>query len=244
MDGRIEASEALVASNEEIAVGIFLLKLEGEYSAAPGQFYMVRAWDRDPLLSRPLSVFDLDEDGISFLYGIRGRGTEILGRLSPGATVWLTGPLGNGWPKHDGRIALVGGGLGIAPLYYAAKIMQNADVYLGFADAPYLIDEFARVAARVLVSSETGAGGTEGVVTDIFRSDGYDACYACGPLPMLAALDRICRRSGVALYVSLEARMACGVGACLGCAVRTVHGYARVCRDGPVFPASEVIWDG
>ncbi len=244
MAERIKVIEARVASNVRIAAGVFLLKLEGEHSAAPGQFYMMRAWARDPLLSRPLSVFDLDEDGISFLYGVRGRGTEILSRLSPGDAVGLTGPLGNGWPQRAGRIALVGGGLGIAPLYYAAKILRNADVYLGFADAPFLVDEFARVAARMLVSSETGTGGTEGLITDIFRPDGYDACYACGPRPMLAALDRICRRAGVPLYVSLEERMACGVGACLGCAVRTVHGYARVCRDGPVFPASEVIWDG
>lgn len=233
-----------MASNAEVAAGIFLLKLEGKYSAAPGQFFMVRAWDRDPLLSRPLSVFDLDEDGISFLYGVRGRGTTLLSRLFPGDAVGLAGPLGTGWPEHDGLIALVGGGLGIAPLHYAAKSMRNADVYLGFADAPYLVDEFARVAPRVVVSSETGAGGTRGRVTEVFRPDGYDACYACGPLLMLAALDRICHSSGVSLYVSLEARMACGVGACLGCAVRTVHGYARVCRDGPVFPASEVVWDG
>ncbi len=244
MAGRIDVVEARVASNVQVAAGVFLLKLEGEYSAAPGQFYMMRAWARDPLLSRPLSVFDLDEDGISFLYGVRGRGTGILSRLSPGDAVMITGPLGNGWPRRAGRIALVGGGLGIASLYYAAKILRNADVYLGFADAPFLVDEFTQVAARVLVSSETGVGGTPGQVTEIFRPDGYDACYACGPHQMLAALDRICRRAGVPLHVSLEARMACGVGACLGCAVRTVHGYARVCRDGPVFPASEVIWDG
>ena len=244
MAGKIAVLEARVASNAQLAAGIFLLKLEGEYSAAPGQFYMLRTWARDPLLPRPLSVFDLDEDGISFLYAARGRGTELLRRLSPGDAVGLTGPLGNGWPRRGGRIALVGGGLGIAPLYYAARTFDRTDAYLGFADAPYLVDQFARVAARVLISSETGAGGTPGRVTGIFRPDGYDACYACGPLPMLAALDRICRRSGVPLYVSLEARMACGVGACLGCAVRTVHGYARVCRDGPVFPASEVIWDG
>ncbi len=244
MSGKIAVEEARVASNARIAAGIFLLKLAGEYSAAPGQFYMVRAWDRDPLLSRPLSVFDLDGDGISFLYAVRGRGTELLSRLSPGDAVGLVGPLGNGWPQLDGRIALVGGGLGIAPLYYAAKTFGGTDAYLGFADAPYLMDEFARVAARVAVSSETGTGGIRGRVTEIFRPDGYDACYACGPLPMLAALARDCRRAGVPLYVSLEERMACGVGACLGCAVRTVHGYARVCRDGPVFPASEVVWNG
>ncbi len=244
MAGKIEVAAAQVASNVRVAEGIFLLKLRGDYSAAPGQFYMLRAWDRNPLLSRPLSVFNLDGDGISFLYAVRGRGTGLLSRLSPGNEIGITGPLGNGWPRRDGRIALVGGGLGIAPLFYAAGVFSGSDAYLGYPDEPYLVDEFARVAARVMVSSDTGAGGTKGFITDIFDPDGYDACYACSPRPMLAALDRICSRAGVPLFVSLEERMACGVGACLGCAVRTVHGYARVCRDGPIFPSSEVMWNG
>ncbi len=244
MAGKIGVTEARVEENVLVALGIFLLKLEGRYTATPGQFYMLRAWGLDPLLSRPLSLFDLDESGISFLYAVRGRGTDLLSHLSPGDAVGITGPLGNGWPRRDGRIALVGGGIGIAPLYYAAKALHDANSYLGFANEPYLVNEFERVSKRVYVTSETGAGVTRGRVTDTFDPDGYDACYACGPRPMLAVLDRICGRGGVPLYVSLEERMACGVGACLGCVVRTVHGYARVCRDGPVFPSSEVMWNG
>jgi len=240
--GTIETEGALVSSNARVGDGVFLLKVEGDYSAVPGQFYMLRAWERDPLLSRPLSVFDIDEEGISFLYAVRGRGTECFSHLARRDVVTLTGPLGNGWERRVGRLALVGGGVGIAPLYYAAKVFGDTDIYLGFADMPYLVDEFARV-GRVHVASETGTSGTPGLVTGIFVPSGYDACYACGPRPMLSVLDKICRSTEVALFVSLEERMACGVGACLGCAVKTIHGYARVCRDGPVFHSSEVVWD-
>ncbi len=243
MAGKIGIIESRVSSNAQVGDGVFLLKVEGDYFAVPGQFYMLRAWELDPLLSRPLSVFDIAEEGISLLYAVRGRGTERLSRLAPGNVVTLTGPLGNGWERRVGRVALVGGGIGIAPLYYAAKVFGNTNVYLGFADTPYLVDEFDRV-GRVHVTSETGVRGTPGLVTDIFDPSGYDVCYACGPRPMLALLDRFCRSDEVPLFVSLEERMACGVGACLGCAVKTIHGYARVCRDGPVFRSSEVVWDG
>lgn len=244
MAGRIEVREARILSNIRVKDRVFRLKVEGEYSAMPAQFFMLRAWGQDPLLSRPLSVFDIDERGVSFLYAVRGRGTELLSRRSPGDAIVLTGPLGNGWERRAGRVALIGGGIGIAPLYYTAKVFRDTDVYLGFANAPYLADEFRRVSSRVRIASESGAGGAKGLVTGIFDPSGYAACYACGPRPMLATLDQICRRAGVPLFVSLEERMACGVGACLGCAVKTIHGYARVCRDGPVFRSSEVVWDG
>lgn len=238
---RVAVRRAKVLCNEEVAPGVFLLRTGGEFSARPGQFYMVRAWELDPPLSRPFSVFDLSRDGISFLYAVRGRGTRLLSQLSPGDELTLFGPLGNGWERAPGRVALVGGGLGIAPLYFTAKVFGEVDLYLGFRGQPYLVEEFRQVAARLHVASESGEGGEKGLVTDIFSPEGYSACYACGPRPMLAALGKACRRAGVPLFVSLEERMACGLGACLGCTVLTKDGPKRVCRDGPVFRAEEVI---
>jgi dihydroorotate dehydrogenase electron transfer subunit len=237
----IQVKEGIVIGNSKLEKGVYFLQIAGNYNASPGQFYMLRSWDKEPLLSRPFSVFDLDKEKISFVYAIRGQGTRRLSHLHPGEEVTLTGPLGNGWKTPSGRVALVGGGVGIAALYLAAKTYKNVEVYLGFADKPYLVDAFASV-AKAHVASETGNGGHKGLVLDVFNPDGYTACYACGPEPMLAAMHDLCQKRSLPLYVSLEARMACGVGACLGCMIETTHGFSRVCRDGPVFEANEVVF--
>lgn len=229
-------------ANEEVAPGIFLLRVRGEFVASPGQFYMLRAWELDPPLSRPMSVFSLEGQGISFLYEVRGRGTRLLSRLAPGDELTLLGPLGRGWERPRGPLALVGGGTGIAPLHFAARL-YGGDAYLGFRGRPYLVERFAGWCREVHVASETGEGGVKALVTEIFRPEGYRACFACGPRPMLRELYRICNQSGLTLYVSLEERMACGVGACLGCTVLTKAGPKRVCVDGPVFPAEELRWN-
>jgi len=241
MDKRVAVRvNSPVVKNERISSDVFLLKLRGNFSAAPGQFYMLRAWELDPLLSRPMSVFDRTDGAITFLYQVCGRGTQRLSRLSPGDELVLFGPLGNGFELVEKQVALIGGGMGIAPLFYAAKRLDRPDIYLGFQDEPFLLERFSSVAGNLRISSEK-----EGrLVTDIFRPDGYDLCYACGPPAMLNTLYTICQAAGLPLFVSLEERMACGIGACLGCAVRTSTGIRRVCRDGPVFLASEVIWDG
>lgn len=232
-----------VAANEEVAPGIFLLRVKGKFVASPGQFYMLRAWERDPPLSRPMSVFSLEEREISFLYEVRGRGTRLLSRLAAGDELTLLGPLGRGWERPPRPLALVGGGTGIAPLHFAAQI-YGGDAYLGFRGKPYLVERFADWCREVHVASETGEGGVKGVVTDIFRPGDYKACFACGPEAMLRELYRICKGNGLPLTVSLEERMACGVGACLGCTIVTAGGPKRVCADGPVFPAEELGWDG
>jgi dihydroorotate dehydrogenase electron transfer subunit len=233
-----------VMQNDRVAPEMFHLAVAGSFPALPGQFYMLRAWGLDPLLSRPMSVFDRSDEAISFLYQVRGRGTTLLSQLTPGDKMTLFGPLGNGWGREGKRIALVGGGCGIAPLYYTAKVFGDVDAYLGFRDRPFWVDAFEAVSSRVVVSSESGEGGVRGLITEAFRPDEYDACYACGPREMLNVLARKCRKAGVPLWVSLEERMACGIGACLGCAVRTSDGIRRVCKDGPVFRAKEVVWDG
>ena len=234
---------APVLTNEEVAPGIFHLTVSGCFSAKPAQFFMLRAWGLDPPLARPMSVFERTEEQISFLYEVRRRGTVLLSRLKPRDEISLFGPLGNGWERSDGRIALIGGGCGIAPLLQTAKTFREVDLYLGFRDKPFLVETFEKLGSRVVITSESGRGGWMGVVTDGFNPVGYEVCYACGPRGMLKTLAQICNTAGVPLFVSLEERMACGIGACLGCAVKTTKGILRVCRDGPVFRAEEVIWD-
>lgn len=231
-----------VLEQREVRPGVFVLRVGGAFTAKPGQFFLLRAWELYPLLSRPMSVFDLSPHSLSFAYAVRGEGTRALSRLRPGDELWLLGPLGNGWTRVEGRVALVGGGMGLAPLLFTAKVFgPPLDVFLGFRDEPFLLEEFPPF-ARLSVASERG-GPPEvfhGLVTEMFEPQGYAAVYACGPHAMLEALYRKCRPAGVPLYVSLEERLACGIGACLGCTIFTKNGPARLCREGPVFPADEI----
>lgn len=235
--------EAPVLEQRAVAPGVFRLRVGGEFTAQPGQFFLLRAWGLHPLLSRPMSVFDLSPGSLSFLYAVRGEGTRLLSRLRPGDSLQVLGPLGRGWARVEGTVALVGGGLGLAPLFYTAKVFgPPLSVFLGFKDVPFLVEEF-RAFGEVRVATERPdghPGAVPGRVTDIFEPHGYSAVYACGPNPMLQALHRKCQAVGIPLYVSLEERLACGIGACLGCTIFTRTGPARLCREGPVFPADEV----
>lgn len=225
-----------VISNTEVAGNIWLLTVEGEFSGGMGQFYMLRAWKNDPLLSRPLSIFNIEPGMIQFLYKVRGKGTMRLARLKPGDSIGLEGPFGNGFPNLKGKIALVGGGVGIAPFYYAAKQLPAADVYLGFSHEPYLVDEFRRAARRVIPKFGLS------LVNDL-EIGLYDAIFACGPNAMMRALAQKAEHTGTAVYVSLEKHMACGIGACLVCSVVCKEGNRKACADGPVFLAREVNFD-
>jgi dihydroorotate dehydrogenase electron transfer subunit len=194
-------------------------------------------------------VFDAEGSRVSFLYKTVGQGTAIFSRLKPGDSLTVQGPLGNGFPTDlgsavTGRIAMVGGGAGIAPLYLGAKQYHAAngahaastvDLYLGFSGAAFLTEEYREIADRVTVN-------TGGFITDVIDPSGYNAIFTCGPEIMMKVLWEKCKAVGVGdrLFVSLEARMACGVGACYGCSRKTVSGNKKVCRDGPVFPAQEV----
>lgn len=237
--------EALVLGQREVAPAVFVLRVGGEYQAQPGQFFLLRAWRLQPLLSRPMSVFDLSRDSVRFAYAVRGEGTRLLSRLRPGDPLFLLGPLGRGWARSPGRVALVAGGIGLAPLLFAAKTFgPPLDIFLGFKDQPYLVEEFLPF-GRVRVTSERARepGVIPGTVVEAFDPQGYAAVYACGPRPMLVSLHRRCREVGVPLYVSLEERLACGMGGCFGCTVFTKRGPVRLCREGPVFLADEV-FDG
>lgn len=233
-----------ILSNQKLSSDFYLMKVEEENQASMGQFYMLRAWQEYPVLSRPISVFDADEHTVSFLYKTVGKGTEIFAGLKPGDEIRLDGPHGNGFPEAEGKIALVGGGVGIAPLYLTAKKLKEknpesvVDVYLGFSDQPILVEEYEKTADHVSVN-------VGGFVTDDIDPLKYDVIMTCGPEIMMKVLYRKCRTVGAAcpLYVSMENRMACGIGACLVCTCKTSSGNKRACKDGPVMLGSEVFGD-
>jgi dihydroorotate dehydrogenase electron transfer subunit len=212
-----------------------------EVSVRMGQFYMLRAWETYPVLSRPLSVFDAGNGRLAFVYKAAGRGTAVFAGLRRGDRVGLLGPLGNGFPDTEGNVALVGGGAGIAPLYLGAKQIKAArdghrvDVFLGFSGEPFLVREFESAADRVVVN-------VGGFITDDIDPSGYDSILACGPEIMMQVLFEKCRKTGAAakLSVSLENRMACGVGACFVCSRPVGGSNKKVCKDGPVFQAEAV----
>jgi NAD(P)H-flavin reductase len=235
-----------------------------------GQFFLVRPERTSAFLARPLSAAgwkpasSLDPAGpdssggspnapgiVRFLVVTRGRGTEELISLRPGERAELSGPLGNTWaaflpPEKPGRkIALVSGGVGIAPLAcYAGEEacpLGETDFYAGFKNTSYGLEGIKT--RSLIIATEDGSEGLEGRIPDFFSPLGYDVVFACGPLPMLKAVAASCGGANVPCFISMEQHMACGVGACLGCTVRTYGGNRRCCADGPVFSAPEVIFD-
>ena len=232
---------AKILENKRITDDFYLRKVEEENEAGVGQFYMLRAWDKYPVLSRPISVYDSDGKTVSFLYKVVGQGTELFKELEAGDSITLDGPHGNGYPDAEGKIALVGGGVGVAPLYLLAKRLKEAhpesvvDLYLGFSGEAMLVDQYEAVADSVTVN-------VGGFVTDEIDPAQYDVIMTCGPEIMMRVLYKKCVQTGAKapLYVSMENRMACGIGACLVCTCKTKGGNKRACKDGQVMLGSEV----
>lgn len=239
-----------VISNKSLATNVFelVLKLEDNETieGLPGQFYMVKIGDSlDPLLPRPFSINDLKNNGVSFLYEIMGRGTEALSKLRPGDLVEAMGPLGEGFDLSvEGKIALVSGGAGIAPMRYLAKNLKNSeiDIYTGYRDEVYGFEDLEEYVKNIYVATESGLTGHKGFVTDNFKPEEYDYVISCGPTPMMKVVQSMCKDK-TNLYLSLESRMACGVGACFGCTCGNIDGNKHVCTDGPVFKGEEVIFN-
>ena len=227
-----------VLENRYLGDDMYLIRVEGKFEGKMGQFYMLRAWDTYPLLSRPISIYDIDDNSISFLYKVFGEGTQIFSKLREGDTIKLEGPYGNGYEKVEGKVALVGGGIGIAPLYLVAKNIENCDAYLGFRNEAILIDDFKELCNEVHVVT----GNT--FVTDILEVERYDYILTCGPTPMMEKLVSMVEGTNTKLFVSLENHMACGVGACLVCTCKTKFGNKKTCKDGPVFKGEDVIFNG
>lgn len=232
--------EVQVLENTRLTFDMYEMKLELADIPEPGQFYMLRAWDGVPYLPRPFSVCDADGKALSFLYQKVGKGTEIMTRMRPGDRLHVLGPLGRGYPLEEGSVALIGGGVGIAPLLFLAKKLEGpTDVYLGFRDEAFFVDRFRPFVRDIFVSTENGSMGHKGYVSELL-SDTYDACYTCGNMAMMKAVKE--KIHGL-LYLSLESHMACGIGACLGCVQKTAGGALCVCKEGPVFNAEEVLFD-
>lgn len=227
-----------VLSNEYIGEDMYLLRIEGKFKGKMGQFYMLRAWDKFPLLSRPISIHNIEENYISFLYKVVGQGTEILSNLKSNDSIKLEGPYGNGFENINGKIALVGGGMGIAPLYLAAKTLGNVDIYMGFRNESILLNEFKNVSNNVYVVT-----GDE-FVTDIIDINKYEYIITCGPEIMMKKLVEMCKGTNTKIMVSMESKMACGIGACLVCTCKTKFGNKKTCKDGPVFWGEDVIFNG
>lgn len=259
--------DAGVLGNKEVAPGYFCLVLyapEIASVAVPGQFVHVRCGPlMDPLLRRPLSIYDADRrtGRLYLLYRVAGRGTEMLARSKAGGTINVMGPLGHGFnlPIPPVDIVVVGGGIGIAPLFYLVKELADAGnriVFLGGVRSSreiVAVKEIEALGVEVALATDDGSSGQRGLVTDLLdqllSGDGsYSFCYACGPRPMLQRVAEMLALAGLPGEVSLEERMGCGVGACLACACKTrsrdgeEFQYSHVCINGPVFPAGEVVW--
>lgn len=246
--------EAKIASNKKAGTCFYLMKLESDYLAKnsrPGQFVEIQCTKSvDPLLRRPLGVHRIVSDGIEILYEVVGRGTELLAGKRQGETLSIIGPLGNGFEPVSGEGAiLIAGGIGQAPLLALAERLADGkklQVLIGAKTESHILCEkdFKRLGCKVFIATDDGSKGHKGLVTDLLKDTLNAAIYACGPTGMLKAVSRIARTHGVPCQVSLEERMACGVGVCLGCPVKVKTGeYKMVCKDGPVFDSEEVVWE-
>lgn len=252
---------SVIVDNKEIAPGIFDMLLEAKASgtALPGQFVMVYPKGESRLLPRPISICDCDKKKgtLRLVYRVAGKGTGEFSHLQKGDEIDILGPIGNGFPveKAAGKNPLLlGGGIGIPPLVYLAKALKQENpgdltAALGYRDSTLFLNKDVEANARILIATEDGSLGTAGNVLTAVDESGIhpDVIYACGPMPMLRAIKTYAQKAGIKAYISLEERMACGVGACLGCVCSTTetdhHSHvknARVCTEGPVFDAEEV----
>lgn len=227
-----------VIENKYIGEDMYIMKVAGCFEGEMGQFYMLRAWDMFPLLSRPISIHDIDNQGITFLYKVVGHGTQILSKLKENDDINLEGPYGKGYERVTGRVALVGGGIGIAPLYLVAKNIDNCDIYLGFRNEEILKEKYEKVCNRLYTTMG------DNFITDILNIVEYDYILTCGPTPMMEKLVEMTEGTNTKIMVSLENHMACGVGACLVCTCKTQFGNKKTCKDGPVFWGEDVVFNG
>lgn len=266
MNARYVIAEVVKNQSEGDANHRLRLAIRDEWARSkPGQFLMMSLGTlhatcfNDPLLPRPMAIYktlkeSLGDTHIEIMFKVVGRGTALLAKTSPGDRIGLLGPLGRGFPipSEDGRAVLVGGGTGIASLFdLATRSSQVSDVsvLLGAKTASEVmgLKDFEALPVALKVITEDGSAGSEGLVTEALeealRDDPSITVYACGPTPMMRRAAELASSSGATCYVSLENRMACGYGVCLGCAVPNPQGgFSLVCSEGPVMPSTGVVW--
>jgi len=252
-----------VVANFPVGPDIYHMRLKAPVEEpAPGQFVHLQCSSGyDPLLRRPLSIhdFDIEKQEIEFLYRVVGKGTSWLAARAPGEKISGIGPLGQGFIVPSGKnLALVAGGIGLAPLFFLARraLAQGNRVtfYQGVRSRDYLLreKELIELGVELEVATEDGSAGFSGLVTDLLvaqiRSRRFDGIFACGPRNMLAVVANMAISYSIPAQVSMEERMACGLGACKGCAIPVYQDdghitYENVCSEGPVFPAHRIVWD-
>lgn len=246
---------AIVRSQEKIAEGIFDMWIQTDLAktAHAGQFIGVYPKDKSTLLPRPISICQVDEEGLRIVYRIAGKGTAEFSTYQKGDTITILGVLGNGFPVEQGvgkKAVLLGGGIGIPPMLQLAKALGGqATVVAGYRNQDLFLEKDLGENSTLVIATEDGSVGTKGNVLAAMKEQNIDAdvIFACGPMPMLKAIKTYAEEKNIPAYVSLEERMACGVGACLGCVCKTKevdhHSHvnnARICTDGPVFLASDL----
>lgn len=247
---------AVIVSQKCIGTDIYDMVLSfprGAKEAKPGQFIAMYCEDGTKLLPRPISICGIDaENGtLRVVYRIAGEGTRLFSEMKEGDSLEVLGPLGNGFTMKEEKAIIVGGGIGIPPMLELAKQLScEKTVVLGYRDELFLKEEFD-ACADVVVAMEDGSCGTKGTVIDAINEVNVDGAviYACGPMPMLKALAEYAEAHDMEAQISLEERMACGIGACLGCICKTKKkdhhtnvNNQRICKDGPVFDAKEVVF--
>ena len=241
----MKQSKWTILSNQLIAHLTYRMELQGDTSdMRPGQFVEIAL--PDYYLRRPISICDVQDDRLTLIYKIVGQGTAKMAKMQPNAELDILTCLGNGYDltKAEDEVLLIGGGVGVPPLIFAAKSLRkagkNVRAVLGFnsADDVFGQSELEAMGCQVQVCTMDGSYGEKGVVTDLL-GDAEPFYYACGPEPMLKA---IIKNIGTCGQISMEARMGCGVGICMGCTIQTRQGAKRVCKEGPVFNAKDLIW--
>ncbi len=235
-----------ITENVNLTSNVMRMRLEGDTSAitSPGQFINIQLGGL--FLRRPISVCDCDDKSVTIIYKVVGKGTEQMAAMKSGTLDVLTG-LGNGYDTSlsGDKPLLIGGGVGVPPMYLLAKKLvsegKSVSVILGFntKDEVFYEEEFKALGCNVGVTTADGSHGTKGFVTALMDGADYTYTYSCGPEPMLKAVYAASKTSG---QYSFEERMGCGFGACMGCSCKTVTGYKRICKEGPVLVKEEILW--